>query len=724
MLRASPDGTLELFALAGRVAQSGALTASDAALWLPTWQQGGGGASLTKFLPDTGTQDFVGAPSCGRIVSAVADRGGMVWYVSEAGALGCQPRTAVGRRQPNGELAAWPLPDGMAPRDIELAADGGVWVLAATQTSELAVLRVSARGETTAFLTGRGASHQADLVVAPDGRPWFTAEYLIGRLTEGGGFEYQSAHGLVGRLTVGPDGALWALGGDSGQLTRLNLASGDVCSFPLPTRVTKSSPSGALYRGLTAGPDGNIWYIASQGGIDSPVESVLGRFTIDASVRACEPVNRHPTRSDPATKKPPRYVGRNKVRAARGRTRLLRFGRSSPRGGSGDLSLSGSGRYLAFSSSTRTLTSRDYDGTSDVFIYDRSRRRITLASRAHNSGRPARGNSSQPSISADGTQVAFTSTARNLTASGSGKGADVFLFSRRSGRVRLVSAPHTGGWANGPSDHPVLSANGRFVAFWSAASNLVRGDNNNAADVFVRDLVTGKIRLVSLGPSGRQQDRAVAPLLRELAISARGERVAFVSSAKNLAPNAGRLPQVYLRDLRRGTTTLISAAASGVPDGPSSEPRISADGRKVIYSTRATNPLPRTPLPMGGILLHDTDRDTRVPVALDAAGKPLRASYAEVFALSPSGRHLLFSTVSAQALTGGVGRRHQVLLRDLVEQTTEPVSVSSTGRLGNANSRQAVMSRNARVILFTSNARNLVRGAPGGRSLIYLRARR
>lgn len=716
LARLIPGGPVEITTLGTRLPQSLALSADGSRLWLATVQPLNVDPALTSLAPGSEPQDFPGFAACGRIVALSAESTGTVWYASNGRNSGCLPTAAVGKREALGVSTSWPLPADFFPKDLIPAAEGGVWVLGEI-TNQTAIVFVSAGGDMQMSITSRRAVESGDLALGPDGRPWFGSGSELGHVLPDGTVEFRPAYANPDGLAVGPDGALWMIG-YPGYLARLDTASGEVCTFPL-----QAGTSQQYFHGLTAGPDGNLWYTASRVTGPDTSQSYFARFALDASVKGCRPVNRPPPpRSAP--KKAPRFRGINLVRRPRGRTTLLRFGRSSPRGGQRELALSASGRYLAFSSSGRTFTRPDNNGTLDVFVYDRARSRVTLASHARNARRTGSGTSSQPAISASGRRVAFASTARNLIANDTNRVSDVFVFDRRTRRVRRASVANNERDANGPSDRPAISADGRYVAFWSAASNLVPNDRNGVGDVFVRDLVANTTRIVSVSSNGIPQDRAVTPLLRELAISANGERVAFVSAARNLAQQAGRLPQVYLRDLRAGTTTLVSASATGAPDGASSEPRISGDGRRVIYSSRSTNQLAGTPMPMGGILLYETGTRKRTPVALDAEGRPLRASYAEVLALSSSGRYLLFSTVSPQALPRGVGSRHQILLTDLVKKTTEPVSVSSRGTLGNANSYQAVMSEDARAIVFTSSARNLLRGSPPGRLLIYVRKRR
>src|SRR3954451_23163109 len=163
-------------------------------------------------------------------------------------------------------------------------------------------------------------------------------------------------------------------------------------------------------------------------------------------------------------------------------------------GDSGDTSLSADGQIIAFASTASGFMAADANGaTRDVFTFN-----VTTGERRLISAAPggADGASSSPAISADGTRVAFASSATNLVAGDANGAGDIFLTDR-DGAVTRVSVAADGGDANGPSASPDVSADGRFVVFESAASNLVAGDSDGVADVFVRDLQTGRTALVS-----------------------------------------------------------------------------------------------------------------------------------------------------------------------------------------------------------------------------------
>jgi TolB protein len=172
----------------------------------------------------------------------------------------------------------------------------------------------------------------------------------------------------------------------------------------------------------------------------------------------------------------------------------------------------------------------------------------------------ANGDSSEPAISADGRFVAFASGASNLVAGDTNGTYDVFVRDRKLQVTRRVSVGPGGQQANSSSVGPAISADGRFVAFSSYASNLVAGDTNGTYDVFVRDLVAQVTRRVSVGAGGQQANSNSS----DPAISAGGRFVAFVSVASNLvAGDTNHWDDVFVRDRFAQVTRRVSVGSGG-----------------------------------------------------------------------------------------------------------------------------------------------------------------
>jgi Tol biopolymer transport system component len=249
-------------------------------------------------------------------------------------------------------------------------------------------------------------------------------------------------------------------------------------------------------------------------------------------------------------------------------------------------SISADGRFVAFSSDASNLVAGDGNGTSDVFVRDRATgktRRVSVSS----AGAEGNNASYDPSISADGRFVAFHSDASNLVA-GDGNGtSDVFVRDRATGKTRRVSVSSAGAEGNGDSYASSISADGRFVAFHSNASNLVAGDGNGTSDIFVHDRATGKTRRVSVSSAGAQGNGASY----NPSISADGRFVAFHSNASNLVAGDGNgTTDVFVHDRATGKTRRVSVSSAGAEgNGASYNPSISADGRFVAFESSASN---------------------------------------------------------------------------------------------------------------------------------------
>ncbi|MBD3558879.1 PD40 domain-containing protein, partial [Planktothrix sp. FACHB-1355] len=197
-------------------------------------------------------------------------------------------------------------------------------------------------------------------------------------------------------------------------------------------------------------------------------------------------------------------------------------------------SMSADGRYIAFTSSADNLVPGDTNGYSDVFVYDQETQKTTRVSVASSSGAQSNSNSAQPSISADGRYVAFTSSATNLVSGGDTNlfKNDIFIHDLVSGQTMRASVASNGTQGNDYSSYPVISSNGRYVAFRSNAANLVDGDTNGVADIFVKDLITGQTRRISVASDGTQANNASD----SVSLSADGRYAAFYSLATNLVP--------------------------------------------------------------------------------------------------------------------------------------------------------------------------------------------
>ena len=242
------------------------------------------------------------------------------------------------------------------------------------------------------------------------------------------------------------------------------------------------------------------------------------------------------------------------------------------------------GQIIAFQYTDSSLVQGDNNGYLDIFVRDRVLG-VTERVSVDSSGTQASGASYYPVINADGRFVAFESDANNLVAGDSGD-RDIFVHDRQTGATELISKDSSGFKGIGKSYAPSISADGRYVAFWSYASNLVANDSNSFTDVFVHDRQTGNTRIVSVDSQGVQgNSHSFTP-----SISGDGRYVAFVSSADNLVlgsrqrtPGSYGQSSVFMHDLQTGVTELVSIDSNGVQTG-SGLPSVNADGQFVAFS--------------------------------------------------------------------------------------------------------------------------------------------
>ena len=314
-------------------------------------------------------------------------------------------------------------------------------------------------------------------------------------------------------------------------------------------------------------------------------------------------------------------VARAAVGGGRGGPSLISLGFDGGEadGASFTPAISADGRYVAFASAASTLVSGDTNGVEDVFVFDRVERtteRVSLSGE----GAAGNGDSYDPAISADGRYVAFTSAASNLTAGDANEELDIFVRDRDEGATVLASVGPQGAQGDGPSVAPTISADGRVVAFESDADSLVAKDENHTGDVFVRDLVAEVTRLVSVGGLEVQTE---SPSFGA-ALSADGSSVAFESFSSKLVPDDtnGAL-DVFVADVRSGDIDRVSlATGGGQANDRSYSPSISADGRMVAFASFAHNLVRDDTNNQLDVFLHRRDQatTTRLSVGPDGAG--------------------------------------------------------------------------------------------------------
>jgi len=328
-----------------------------------------------------------------------------------------------------------------------------------------------------------------------------------------------------------------------------------------------------------------------------------------------------------------------------------------------------------------------------------------------------------PAISADGRYVAFVSFAENLVPGDTNQSADVFVRDRVLGTTERVSVSSSGREADGNNGllnlmgGPSISADGRFVAFSSEATNLVSGDRNKNPDVFVRDRQTGTTTRVSVATGGAEANAGgTAP-----AISRDGRFVAFESSSDNLAPDTNFTGDIYLHDRQTGTTELISKAFDGGNANSSSfSPTLNGDGRFVYYTSFASN-LVAGDNDDGSVDAYLFDRQTGTAEAITQTASGFAHSSAG--GISADGRFVTFTTQDTAFVTPDAnGFFEDAWLVDRVTGEYVLLSVNDVGEQGNDSTFAGAVSDDGNFAVLVSRSTNYAGTAPSLEN-VYVRDR-
>lgn len=275
--------------------------------------------------------------------------------------------------------------------------------------------------------------------------------------------------------------------------------------------------------------------------------------------------------------------------------------------------VSGNGRYVAFES--RASNFAVTDATIDVFVRDRATGETRLVSRS-SSHEPGNDDSYTASISSNGRFVAFVSSADNLVPGDSNDRQDVFMHDRETGQTQRMSVSSTGAEGSGDSLMGAISADGLTVAFASASPELVPGDTNGVIDVFLHDRASGTTVRASVSSTGAQgAGPSTLPSL-----SSDGRYVAFASTSANLVPgDTNGQADVFLHDRLTGGTSRVSlSAAGGQAAGICSRPKLSGEARFVAFESGAANLVPDDTNGSYEVFLRDRECDGNVSVYCDA----------------------------------------------------------------------------------------------------------
>jgi Tol biopolymer transport system component len=376
------------------------------------------------------------------------------------------------------------------------------------------------------------------------------------------------------------------------------------------------------------------------------------------------------------------------------------------------VSVSGDGELVAFSSVAGNLVYSDTNQKIDIFLHRRSTGETTRVSLASNNAE-ANGDCFDPIVTADGKNVVFSSYATNLVGTFPTTGQQIFSRPLADFNLQLRSRFTMDG-----ASAPAASADAGVVVFDTFSGSIDATDTNMQSDVYAAWGGRGRIDRISIGADGVQGNS----LSSGAAVSADGMLIAFTSSASNLVPaDSNAASDVFVRGLMDKAMARVSVSSAGEQgNGPSGPVAISGDGKRVAFCSSASNLVAGDTNKASDVFVHDLTTHQTVRVSVSSAGVEGNA-----FSCSPSlsgdGRLVAFSSEASNLVEGDVAfagdtNYEDVFVHDLATHTTYRLSVPASGARATGRSYRPALSANGRVVVFLSDAPNLVPGDTNGRS--------
>jgi Tol biopolymer transport system component len=391
---------------------------------------------------------------------------------------------------------------------------------------------------------------------------------------------------------------------------------------------------------------------------------------------------------------------------------------------SGSVDLSSDGRYVVFASAATTLVpgvTGYVPEQSNVFLRDRTTGVTTLVSHT-TAGPTVAGNNASfwPRVSADGRYVVFVSLADDLVAGDDEGHQDIFRWDRNTGNTIRISEAGAGGDADASSHDPSMSADGGVIAYTTEATNIDSDDDNGVFDVYAWDADTGESDRVSIDVLG---DDSNGPSHSGI-VSADGAYVSFASEAGDLVFNdTNGLRDVFRRNLAGGTA-IVSRGVSAAGDGATSASgaAISSDGRYVAFASTADNLVPGGSPDNGkmNVFVRDLVADSTTLVSRDPSGGPTSDHSLSPGWVSDDGRYVVYPSLAADLVTGDTNGFADGFLWDRTTGSSSIIVRSSQWGPVNGNVYEPVVTPDLRWVGFYSTATNLVPGDTGPTSDAYV----
>ncbi len=391
-------------------------------------------------------------------------------------------------------------------------------------------------------------------------------------------------------------------------------------------------------------------------------------------------------------------------------------------------SVSANGRFVVFESAASDLVADDTNGFTDIFFYDRVLELMIRVSVATGGTEAMTGDSTNPSISPDGRYIVYDSMASDLVANDTNGLSDIFLYDRQTQITTRVNLGAGGVQATGGnSTDPHLSQNADRIVYVSEASNLISGDGNTYADVYMYTRASGVTQRVSVPNSAPNADPNGASITPY--ITSNGRYVTFASVASNLVATDDNdfcgifsCSDIFVRDLNANTTTLVSLNTNEAQgDKASSRSVISDDGRYVVYESEADNMDTTTPdtNAVSDVYLRDITAGTTIRVSKSQSGEEGIFASREPY-ISQDGNWVSFSTGSS-FVAGDTNFTEDIYRYSRQSTGLEVASVPEAGGESNGSSRGAVLSSDGQRVGFWSEATNLTENDDNNNRDVFVR---
>ncbi|MBL8777989.1 MAG: PD40 domain-containing protein [Acidimicrobiales bacterium] len=366
--------------------------------------------------------------------------------------------------------------------------------------------------------------------------------------------------------------------------------------------------------------------------------------------------------------------------------------------------MSADGRYVAFTSGALDLEPPPVGQPRGVYVRDTMQGTTERINVTHDGGPANDVTDFDVGISADGRFVVFTSRASNIVPGDTNGRLDVFVRDRQLQTTERVSVSSTGVEAAADSNHPVISANGRFVAFGSYASTWSPEDTDTKKDFYVRDRVARTTSLVKVRPSGVSHSvnyEAVTSIADD------GRTLALYTDSKLRSDDTNGRVDAYLIDLVAHTNLPLNRSATAFGNGRSSNAQVSADGRYVVFESESSNLVTDDTNGTGDVFVRDLVAQETTRVSVNGAGGQGNG-HSGYPAISADGRHVAFRSAASNLVVDDTNAAFDVFVRNLATGATRRISTDAAGVEGNGVSESPVMSADGRAVAFTSDATNLV----------------